>query len=95
MRSLLGEETKMAAADDAHVEAGHILKQTGGSFETYAEVKDSYCLLCRRRTATGALLPCGHLCVCEPCQKERIATVKQCPICKQDVYGAVAILADG
>jgi hypothetical protein len=95
MRQLLGEETKAQSPDEMHVEAGHIVKQTGGSFESYSEVKDSFCLLCRRRAATGALLPCGHLCVCETCQKERIATVKACPICKLEVCGAVSILADG
>jgi hypothetical protein len=95
MRQLLGEETKVATADEARVEPGDILNQTGGTFESYSELRDSFCLLCRRRAATAALLPCGHLCVCETCQKERIATVKTCPICKQEVYGAVAILAEG
>ncbi len=94
MRQLLGEETKVQAAEETHVVSGDILNQAGGTFESYEELRDSFCLLCRRRAATAALLPCGHLCVCENCQKERTSSLKTCPICKQEVYGAVSILAE-
>jgi hypothetical protein len=95
MRQLLGEENKLASPEEQRIEPGDILNQTGGTFENYGELRDSFCLLCRRRAATAALLPCGHLCCCETCQRERIVSTKTCPICKHDVYGAVAILAEG
>ncbi|OHT02680.1 hypothetical protein TRFO_30178 [Tritrichomonas foetus] len=95
MRQLLGDEKKTTTTDDSsHVEPGDILNQASETFDSFSELKDAFCLLCRRRAATAALLPCGHLCVCEQCQKERVSAVKTCPICKQEVYGAVSILAE-
>lgn len=94
MRNLLGEEDRNKNPDDDKIDPGDILNQSGGILESHSELKDSFCLLCRRRQATSALLPCGHLCVCETCQRERVATVKTCPICKSQVYGACSILSE-
>ena len=94
MKGLIGEERKLTSEEEHHVEPGDIMSQNGSTFNSVEEVKDAFCLLCRRHTATSAMLPCGHLCVCEACQRERISNTKICPICKNDICGAVCILAD-
>jgi hypothetical protein len=41
----------------------------------------SRCVVCLSDAATVALLPCGHVCVCDSC----CGRVGACPICRQDV----------
>ena len=93
MRQLIGED-KGDQKEEVKIDCSEILNQSGEALQSPAEMKDTFCLLCRRHAATAALLPCGHLCICESCQRERTATLKQCPICKKDVYGAVSILGE-
>ena len=71
---------------------GKIYNQSNQPLMSQADLKESFCLCCKRRTAVAAMLPCGHLCVCEVCLKERVNTLKVCPYCKQPVTGAVNIL---
>ena len=93
MKQLMGED-KGDKKEDIKIDVSEVLNQSGEKLETQTELKDTFCLLCRRRAATAALLPCGHLCICDACQHERLATLKQCPICKKDIYGACAIFCE-
>ena len=95
MKALVSER------DEGHSETqkndyvvGKVLNQSDEALDNQADMKESFCLLCKRRAAVAALMPCGHLCVCEVCLKERVGAVKTCPICKKEVTGAVNILAD-
>lgn len=36
------------------------------------------CVVCLDRTATHAVIPCGHRCVCEECE----TLVSTCPMCR-------------
>ena len=74
--------------------AGKVLDQEDKPLDSHADLSESYCLLCKRRTAVAACMPCGHLCICEVCQKERAAQLKKCPQCKNDITGAVNILGE-
>jgi ankyrin repeat protein len=96
MRALVAERENAAGpADDVETyKPGNIMNQNDSTLESHADLKDSVCLLCKRRQAIAAMMPCGHLCVCEVCQKERILQQKVCPHCKGEVTGCVNILGD-
>jgi hypothetical protein len=89
---VLERETKDQEKGTDEYVVGKIFGQANQTLGSQGDLKDAFCLLCKRRTAVAAMLPCGHLCCCEVCLKERIATLKVCPHCKGEVTGAVNIL---
>jgi len=51
--------------------------------------KDKECKICMDSLATVALVPCGHLALCESCNAE----VEKCPVCRAVVTARVRIFA--
>jgi len=43
------------------------------------------CIICLDNPSDHVLLDCMHLCLCEPCAKELMATTKRCPKCRTEV----------
>jgi hypothetical protein len=89
---VLERETKEDEKGSDEYVVGKIYGQSNQTLDSQADLKESFCLLCKRRTAVAAILPCGHLCCCEACLKERVNTTKVCPSCKGEITGAVNIL---
>ena len=66
--------------------------------QIYAELQDAFadaiaraskpeCVICLAKEPVIALMPCGHMCVCEDCGP----VLKQCPVCRADVLQAARI----
>jgi hypothetical protein len=39
------------------------------------------------------LIPCGHMCICEPCSRDN--RIKRCPICMANISGKYRVYAGG
>lgn len=49
--------------------------------------KDNACVICLQAQASHALVPCGHLVLCEACSR----TVDKCPLCRAKSEGMLRI----
>jgi hypothetical protein len=50
---------------------------------------DKHCVVCQRRGAAAATVPCGHLCLCVACSRQEKPTT--CPVCRMDIDGVMRI----
>ena len=67
---------------------------SGGRAESVAKEDDAeQCVMCIDRPRAYALVPCGHLCLCEVCWATLEASPNggACPICRQQVVTALRI----
>lgn len=93
MKQLVAQRDENPDKDAAvHYLPGQLFSQTNTILEQESDLREMFCLLCKRRNAIAAMVPCGHLCCCEVCLRERVPQLKQCPYCKDTVSGAVNIL---
>eukprot|EP00931_Biecheleriopsis_adriatica_P012506 TRINITY_DN11366_c0_g1_i1.p1 TRINITY_DN11366_c0_g1~~TRINITY_DN11366_c0_g1_i1.p1 ORF type:complete len:363 (-),score=95.22 TRINITY_DN11366_c0_g1_i1:140-1228(-) len=51
------------------------------------------CKICFDSTATHAVLPCGHFCMCKRCFENVYCTSRKCPVCKRTIESDVKIFA--
>lgn len=58
----------------------------GGSFDAESTI---LCCICMERNKCILLVPCRHLCMCEPCSASGM--VVACPICRQDIQHAIKV----
>ena len=49
------------------------------------------CSICMDREAQYAMIPCGHLCMCELCAVDAALNIRDCPICRARVHKKVKI----
>ncbi|KAL7533525.1 hypothetical protein ACHAXR_007074 [Thalassiosira sp. AJA248-18] len=49
------------------------------------------CSICWDHSCTHAFVPCGHLCVCQPCSQHLMSRGSKCPICRQTVTMAMEV----
>lgn len=49
------------------------------------------CSICMDREAQCAMIPCGHLCMCESCAVDAALNIHDCPICRGRVHKKVRI----
>lgn len=52
---------------------------------------DGACVICRGSKATIAIVPCGHLCMCQDCATELATREETCPLCRGQVTGTLKI----
>ena len=58
-------------------------KATGAAAAPPASIDEASCVVCLDEPKTHALVPCGHVCACEGCAKDKImATDGLCPMCR-------------
>lgn len=50
------------------------------------------CVVCLDAPRTHALVPCGHMCLCEACTTTPVG--KKCPICRDKARRTLSVLAD-
>ena len=48
----------------------------------------SICVICQDRSAQRAVVPCGHLCLCDTCSA---ANMELCPLCRGRVESTIKI----
>ena len=48
------------------------------------------CVVCLDKEPTHALVPCGHLCLCDACSSACVDT-GECPVCRVPVLSALRI----
>lgn len=53
------------------------------------------CVVCMDTEADGVVLPCGHLCGCEPCLKILLNSEARCPICRAHMNSVVKVFQSG
>lgn len=70
----------------ANVGAG----QLGGGIAP-AEGSTANCVICLSNPSDHALLPCGHLCICEACLPQLAREWNRCPLCRNETQGAARI----
>ena len=62
---------------------------------------DRLCCICLSRPASYALIPCGHLCLCDhadctaPLKPPQSNTARRCPVCRCEVQSLLNTLAGG
>ena len=49
------------------------------------------CVVCLAANVTHALVPCGHMCVCEECSSIVVGHMTKCPMCRVHVQRGVRI----
>ena len=49
------------------------------------------CVICCDLPKAVVLMPCRHLCLCEPCSKNK--KVKQCPICRKQISDRISVFS--
>ena len=54
----------------------------------------SMCVICLSEPIQWILVPCGHKCVCDKCEKIIKERDKKCPICKQAIIGTLQKVID-
>jgi len=59
------------------------------------KVAKSLCVVCMDKEADGVVLPCGHLCGCEPCLKTLLNSGSNCPICRAHMHSVVKVFQSG
>ncbi len=47
------------------------------------------CVVCLERAKSTALVPCGHMCLCDSCASAK--GLKKCPICRADVVSVLRV----
>ena len=55
---------------------------------------DCRCIVCHDRAVTLAVIPCGHLCLCDSCVKlveAKSEVKKQCPVCRGPLLSTLKI----
>ena len=57
--------------------------------EAQAEING--CVICCDEAATHAMVPCGHLCVCQGCIGEFLGGIIACPMCRAEVERVIQI----
>jgi hypothetical protein len=50
------------------------------------------CVVCTQTAAQWAIVPCGHLCLCQGCAGER-SNARDCPVCEQPIERCIQIIA--
>ncbi|CAE7214605.1 FANK1 [Symbiodinium necroappetens] len=58
------------------------------------EQDDGMCVVCLERRADTAVVPCGHLCLCQNCVAD-VMGQKLCPMCRNEASSTVRIYRDG
>jgi hypothetical protein len=51
----------------------------------YEDANTSECVVCLTEPRAIAVLPCGHLCLCETCTNSLITQGSKCPLCRKRV----------
>lgn len=56
----------------------------------------SKCCICIDRDVTSALVPCGHMCMCQTCEAEYIRSatsggIIRCPVCRSNIESIVTV----
>lgn len=59
------------------------------------KVTKSLCVVCMDEEANGVVLPCGHLCGCEPCLQILLNSEATCPICRAHMNSVVKVFQSG
>jgi hypothetical protein len=72
---------------------GVLFSQINIVLEQEADLREMFCLLCKRRNAIAAMVPCGRICCCEVCIKEMVLGLKTCLYCKDNVCLFINILS--
>lgn len=49
------------------------------------------CSICMDHEAQYAMIPCGHLCMCESCAVDAALNIRDCPICRARVHKKIKI----
>ena len=94
MKQLVKERDEKEMVENPDVyHPGNIYDQANQLIQGESDLREMFCLLCKRRPAVAAMVPCGHLCCCEVCQKERVNGLKVCPFCKQEITGAINLMS--
>lgn len=51
------------------------------------------CVVCRERPPTTALVPCRHLCLCQPCSHSvHNQRLRKCPVCRAAIEGVFRVV---
>jgi hypothetical protein len=57
------------------------------------------CVICLEQEVTMQILPCNHICMCEPCSQTCLTlttySVDCCPMCRYDIDSVVKIFITG
>ena len=59
------------------------------------KVAKPLCVVCMDEEADGVVLPCGHLCGCEPCLNTLLNSGAKCPICRAHINSVVKVFQSG
>ena len=59
------------------------------------KVAKTLCVVCMDDEADGVILPCGHLCGCEPCLQILLNSEPKCPICRARMNSVVKVFQSG
>jgi hypothetical protein len=68
------------------------MNKTSIELSTYEEeVENKLCAICWTGKKTHAMIPCGHLCVCEGCAVVLVQKRSECIICRTPVNGQLKV----
>ena len=56
-----------------------------------AEQDTSECVICLAALSQYAIIPCGHLCLCEDCAQMSTTSLDKCPICREKIVSKLRI----
>ena len=51
------------------------------------------CCICYFQAKTHALIPCGHMCLCESCAAMLPPSFSRCPMCRKEIQQVVRIFS--
>jgi hypothetical protein len=90
LRSISPDSLRPASVDElaelsAHCERTQLSVKEAMSRLSDERQEGTVCCVCRDRPKSVVLLPCKHLCLCEPCAGTGGRRIARCPMCRQHI----------
>lgn len=82
------EKTALFALDDK-LQESVILVRNAKTQKERKETEIAFCCVCLEGEKTILVMPCKHLCLCEPCSKQK--KLKLCPVCRTKIQQKINV----
>ncbi|CAB9524465.1 protein ligase RNF26 [Seminavis robusta] len=87
-------DTTLKKLPGEHSKTKELHDQMKDVHENQCTLVNALCAVCHEQSATKAVIPCGHLCLCDECTKsitELASSQRSCPLCRGNLLSTLHI----